>query len=134
METGSGINMKLRVGLLVFTILPLCTFAAAQDLTLQPWNPTGIYGIGQRVGWTIIAESGKTPAGKYTYEIRENNFDVIKSGQLDLSSGTTTVEARLNEPGMLYLEITPPSGEKPIAAGAAVAPTQIQPVIPPPAD
>jgi hypothetical protein len=115
-----------------------CAFAAqAQQITFTPFHKTGIYELGERVGW---AAQG---AGAYSYEIRKNNRDVIQAGTLDLASGSPTIETTVNEPAMLYVEVlptasaTPPSaGAKPSAihVGAAIAPWKLQPSVPRPAD
>jgi hypothetical protein len=74
---------------------------------------------------------------RYNYEIRENNFTVLKSGVVDLASGTGTLEATLDHPGMVYARlsfigapapVTPPTQQEldKMTVGAAVAPEQIQ--------
>ena len=42
---------------------------------------------------------------KYSYEIRENNLKVLKSGVLDVSSGAAVLETTLDHPGMLYARL-----------------------------
>ena len=58
----------------------------------------------------------------------------MKSGTLD-PGRPTTIETRLNEPAMLLLELTPadPAAKRQVA-GAAVAPREIRPSAPRPAD
>jgi cephalosporin-C deacetylase len=118
-----------------FTVLVFALLAAAShaaDFTLAPLNPGGIYKLGESAGWTV-SPSG-APVGGYTYELRKNNLDVLKSGTLDLSA-TSVIDVRLNEPAMLFLEIKGPAAEaKPTVAGAAVAPEKLQPSIPKPRD
>ena len=69
---------------------------------------------------------------------------MLKSGILDLSRGTATLEIVVNEPSMVYVQVTP-EGEQPPPAdaaqrkpyasvGAAVAPDRLQPSVPRPAD
>lgn len=125
--------MNRRIWLSFLAVLIFANIGRAQDLLLYPWKSTGIYSIGEPVGWTIEMASGAA-AHKYQYVIRENNFDVIKSGEIDPPSGKATVETALNEPGMIFLDITAPGITHHIVAGAAVAPTMLKPVIPPPAD
>ena len=70
--------------------------------------------------------------GKYSYVIRKNNVDVIQKGELDLASGSATIETKLDEPAMLYVEVT---GSGPaIHLGAAIAPWKLAPSVPRPAD
>jgi cephalosporin-C deacetylase len=113
-------------------------------LVFEPFHPNNIYKIGERAGWTIHALLGAEYT-RYSYELRENNFTVLKSGVVDLSSGEATIETRLDHAGMLYLRLNfigapPPAG--PVTAqeldkmtvGAAVAPEQIRPPAAKPAD
>ncbi len=113
-------------------------FSHAQQLTATPYRSDGIYQIGEPVGWTISS----TIPGSFKYIVRKNNFELIKSGDLDLSGGPAKIEVTLNDPAMVYLEFpdvpaptTPSAGRKPPDAfGAAVAPEKLQPSIPRPAD
>ncbi|HEY6332992.1 MAG TPA: acetylxylan esterase [Blastocatellia bacterium] len=109
-------------------------------LVLVPYKASGIYQIGEMVGWTIGPTAGSA-AANYTYQVKKNNREVIASGTLDFSSGHATVEVRVNEPAMVYLEISPAGGQSKdaaadakIAAGAAVAPDKLQPSVARPAD
>jgi cephalosporin-C deacetylase-like acetyl esterase/lysophospholipase L1-like esterase len=155
------VSHRRPIPIFAITLLGLFELAtlrcAAQELTFAPYNKTGIYKIGEKVGWTVAFPEGTTlPMAKYTYALKKNNFDVIKSGELDLSSGKTDIEISTNEPAMLYLQLTPeastesaatdsnketedksPSDRRRravIAAGAAVAPTQLRPSVERPAD
>jgi cephalosporin-C deacetylase len=113
---------------------------AARQIALTPFKPSGIYEIGEKVGWTVSLPRGASPAGDYKYTIKKNNFDVIKTGTLDLSSGSATIDITLNEPAMVYVQIASPDGaaDDPgnagIVVGAAVSPEQLQPSVPRPAD
>ena len=110
--------------------------AVAQQLTLTPFNGSGIYALGEKAGWTATLPPGTAaPAGGYTYTIKKNNLDVIKSGRLDLASGRATIEIALDEPAMLHVEVSPAAGGAGRSvAGAAVAPAKLQPSVPRPAD
>ena len=108
--------------------------AGAQSLVCTPFHAAGIYNLGERAGWTVTLPQGQSaPPGAYTYTIRKNNFDTIKSGDLDFSSGAATIETRLDEPAMLYAEVKPPTGPA-IHLGAAIAPAGFQPSVARPAD
>jgi cephalosporin-C deacetylase-like acetyl esterase len=114
-------------------------YCQAQDVLLAPLRPSGIYDIGQDVGWTVkLAPGAAATMGKYGFVIRKNNLDVIKSGQFDLSTGQARVDVSVGEPAMLCLQIKPPPGapigKLPIAAGAAIAPLKLQPSSPRPSD
>jgi len=134
---------------LLFGLLLLASPAAAQSLpnvtlTFEPFHASGIYRIGERVGWIVRAPlfGGHT---KYSYEIRENNLKLLKSGILDVSSGEAVLEASLDHPGMIYARLsfiglpppaTPPTPQEldKMTLGAAVAPEQIRPPTAKPAD
>ncbi|CAN5527188.1 hypothetical protein BH09PLA1_BH09PLA1_12040 [soil metagenome] len=102
-------------------------------VTLAPFNKSGIYEVGERAGWTLAAPDAGP--GQYTFVLKENNHRIIKSGELDLSSGVATIEISSSEPAMLHLDVTLPApGAAHIIAGAAIAPTKLQPCLPAPAD
>jgi len=116
--------------LLVFACL-----AQSQQLSFVPFHSTGIYRLGEKAGWTVSLPKD-APAAKFNYEIKENNFDTIKVGTLDLSSGSATIETTLQEPAMIYVTVNV-EGAPPASAvhlGAAVAPTQLKPSVPRPPD
>jgi cephalosporin-C deacetylase-like acetyl esterase len=128
--------------------LPPSSASPQPTLTFTPYHASGIYNVGDTVGWRVTAPDG-TPraAGLYTYTVKTNNLDVVKTGTLDLSTGKATIEASVDEPAMLYVSVARPpdanadaSGgpfgrrRRPIALGAAVAPTKLLPVAPRPAD
>src|SRR5678815_3470560 len=106
----------------IFAIADLC---AAQQLTFTPYKTSGIYAVGEKVGWTVSKVQG-TPVNNYAYAIKKNNRIVIKTGMLDLSTGRPSIEVTLDEPAMVYVEISSPGGET-FAVGAAVAPESLQP-------
>ena len=120
--------------------------ATAQQLLFTPFNSDGIYRRGEKAGWTASLPAG-VPGAKYTYTIKKNNLDVLKSGTLDLSSGSATIEITLGEPAMIYVDINaypsvpktvegpmPAARPRPVALGAAVAPSELQLSTPRPAD
>lgn len=119
-----------------FTLLLLAVGSTcfAQEVTVAPSKPTGIYDLGERVAWTVSAPKTTSDPRSYSYKIKKNNSEVLTSGDIDLTSGAATIETSLNDPAMLYLEVTSPGSDKKVTAGAAVAPTKLQPVAPRPAD
>lgn len=112
---------------------------AAQQLTATPFNPNGIYAVGEKVGWSVTLRSGvPAPMGNYTYTVKKNNLEAIKAGELDLSSGTATIESAIDEPAMVFVQVMPPAASAAdgptggrraggMSLGAAVAPTKLQP-------
>ncbi len=129
-----------------FTILAACCFVlaathlcSAQQVKLTPYKASGIYRLGEKVGWTANLPQGALPTGDYAYTIRKNNQDVIKTGRLDFSRGRATIEVILNEPAMVYVQISSPpdtglDARAGMAVGAAVAPEKLKPSAPRPAD
>jgi cephalosporin-C deacetylase len=111
---------------------------AAAPLTLTPYHAGGIYKLGETVGWKVTPNVGA--AAEYQYTVKKNNMEVIKTGALHPADAGASIEVSLNEPAMLYVEVTA-GGQSikdakgnPLAVGAAVAPEQLQPSQPPPAD
>jgi cephalosporin-C deacetylase len=132
----------LLAGLGLAALFSTCA-SAQQELTFTPYHANGIYQPGERLGWTVTRSSGAAGQTRLAYEIKKNELDVLKSDTLDLSSGTATIEAVLDEPCMVFVELKPegaataPGGpqRRPYASlGAAVAPERMQPSVPRPAD
>jgi len=120
----------------VAMLLALCVVlaAGAQQLVCTPFHQNGIYEPGERAGWTVARADQNAPA-RYTYVVKKNNMDLIMKGDLELAGGAATIAATLNEPAMLYVQITSEGATKPaVTLGAAIAPAKIQPSVPRPAD
>src|SRR6516165_9313187 len=77
-----------------------------QQLTFTPYHASGIYGIGETVGWTVTP-GPVAPTYRYKWTIRRNNAVVLKEGKLELSSGKDKIEIRGDEPEMLYVAVEP---------------------------
>src|SRR4051812_21933349 len=92
-----------------------------------PYHASSIYALGETAGWNVTLPWGAHSA---SYVIRQNNLTEIGHGTI--RPGTPTkIEAKLDEPGMVYVEVTEnTAGAKAKALGAAVAPEKIQPSIP----
>lgn len=137
-----GRSSVLLAGMLAALSCPPAS--AQQEVTFAPFHANGIYLPGENVGWTVKRPLDAAGPVRFTYDIKKNGFDVLRSGILDLSSGTATIEVVVNEPSMIYVQVTP-EGETPPPAdaaqkkpwasvGAAVAPERMQPSVPRPAD
>ncbi len=103
------------------------------QLTFAPYHSTGIYKIGETVGWTVTP-GPVTPTYAYKYTVRRNNNVVLKEGKLDLSSGKDIIEITGDQPEMIYVAVEPYavlSSATP-APDAAPAPAAAPP--PPPAN
>ena len=123
----------------------------AEQLTFTPYHASGIYDMGETVGWTVTP-GPVTPTYAYKWTIRRNNAVVLKEGKLDLSSGKDRIEIAGDQPEMIYVAVEAyanlPGVEEGTkftggnagrntgfyAAGAAVAPQKLQLSTPRPAD
>ena len=142
---GAAYKAPLFIALLCAPLLA----SAQHQLTFVPFHSSGIYKLGEVAGWNVVT-TPNTTCLHYDYTVKENNQAILKTGQLDLSSGSAKIEAQVNEPAMLYVEVdaacpaaapadaaanakpAPPTPEA--VLGAAIAPTQLQPSVPRPAD
>ncbi len=123
----------------VILFLALSHLCSAQQLTLTPYKASGIYTIGEKVGWTVNSPKEADASGDYAYTIKKDNQDVIKTGTFNFSKDPVAIEVGLDEPAMVYAQIFVPSGKghgarEVINVGAAVAPEKLQPSVPRPAD
>src|SRR4051812_16244736 len=78
----------------------------AQQLTFVPYHASGIYDVGETVGWTVTP-GPVDPAYSYKWTVRRNNAEVLKEGKLDLSSGKDKIEVKGDQPEMIYVAIEP---------------------------
>ncbi len=109
--------------------------ASAQPVVLAPLHPTGLYAVGEKLGWELTAPGTGPTTVRYT--LKKNGLTVLRQDTLDLSSGHATIETSLDEPGAVLLEITGDGGGRGggrTLAGALVAPEKLQPSSPRPAD
>ena len=77
-----------------------------QQLTFAPYHASGIYDVGETVGWTVTP-GPVTPTYAYKWTIRRNNAVVLREGKLDLSSGKDKIEITGEQPEMIYVAIEP---------------------------
>ena len=75
-----------------------------QQLTFTPYHASGIYGLGETVGWTVTPDP-VAPTYAYKWTIRRNNAVVVKEGKLDLSTGKDKIEIVGDQPEMIYVAI-----------------------------
>jgi cephalosporin-C deacetylase-like acetyl esterase len=98
--------------LLVIAFLLAAAVVAAQrgpipqQLVFTPYHASGIYDIGETVGWTVTP-GPVVPTYAYKWTIRRDNAVVLKEGRLDLSSGKGTIEITGDQPEMIYVAIEP---------------------------
>jgi cephalosporin-C deacetylase-like acetyl esterase/lysophospholipase L1-like esterase len=115
--------------------------ASPLPITLTPYKPSGIYALGEPVGWKIAVRPGAQAHADYTFTAKKNNLEIIKTGHLNLGDGHAAIELSLSEPAMVYVEVSRSAAsegdnnkETPLVVGAAVAPEKLQPAVPAPAD
>ena len=53
---------------------------SSPPITLAPYEPGGIYALGETVGWRVSARAG-APAADYTYTAKKNDLEIIKTGR-----------------------------------------------------
>ena len=51
----------------VFFFLTAADVCSAQQVTLTPYKASGIYSVGDKVGWTATLPQGASPIGEYSY-------------------------------------------------------------------
>jgi cephalosporin-C deacetylase-like acetyl esterase len=140
----SGTGTAVVQAWILLALLTACaaTPLLAQKPTFTPDHPTGIYAVGERVGWTVTLPPADS---SYRYVVRENGGTVLDSGRVALRDGKGRIETSLSEPGMILVEVRPSTpdrnfgdrstgGPGKVLLGAAVDPTGIRPAEPKPAD
>src|SRR5437763_2810972 len=95
------------------SILLAATYAFAQrgapipeQLVFTPYHLSGIYGVGETIGWTVMP-GPVTPTYAYKWTIRRNNAVVLKEGKLDLGPGKDKIEITGDQPEMIYVAVEP---------------------------
>ncbi len=123
-----------RVRVTLFAALLLCAAAGADESAgpaYVPYHSSGIYALGETAGWNVTLPWSSPTV---SYVVRRNNLEELGRGTLKPGM-PARIEARLGEPGMVYVEVTENRpGAQPKALGAAVAPEKIERAIPEPRD
>ena len=112
------------VALMVCALAAFGNAAAAEQPqpSFTPFHADGIYALGEKVGWTVTAAPGTVPPkGHFSYTIKSNDLDVVKTGSFDLGSGTATIETTFDRPAMLYVEVDYQAGLAPPLSPAEYA-------------
>jgi cephalosporin-C deacetylase len=125
MASASRKVRALACSLLIVLGLAAWQNASAADepqLTFTPFHANGIYALGEKVGWTVTPAPGTVPPrGRFSYTIKSNNLDVVKTGAFDLGSGTATIETTFDRPAMLYVVVDYQAGFPPSLSPAEYA-------------
>jgi len=115
------------------------TSAQAQQLAFTPFHASGIYAVGERVGWTVATAPGQSaPPGAYHYVVKRDGQTIVGKGTFTLASDSARIVTSLHQPGMILVEVRPPTPDSAfrgasksevgrVLLGAAVAPTRIRP-------
>jgi hypothetical protein len=78
--------------------------AIPQQLTFTPYHTSGVYDVGDTVGW-IVTAGPATPTYRYRWTIRQNNAVALAEGMLGFADGNAVIEIVARQPGMLYVAI-----------------------------
>ena len=89
---------------LVATTLSAQRAPIPQHLVFTPYRASGIYDVGDTVGWTVTPATSP-PSYAFKWTIRRNNAVVLKEGTLDLSTGKAAIEIVADEPAMIYVAV-----------------------------
>jgi cephalosporin-C deacetylase len=92
-----------------------------QQLSFTPFHTTGIYKVGETVGWTVTP-GPVTPTYAYKYTVRRNNAVVLKEGKLDLATGKDTIQITGDQPEMIYVAVEPYAVLPSAAPGSSSSP------------
>ncbi len=96
---------RLVFGLLLADVLVFAQRAPIpRQLAFTPYHASGIYDVGETVGWTVKA-GPVPPTYAYKWTIRRNNAVVLKEGKLDLSKGEDKIEITADRPATIYVAI-----------------------------
>ena len=104
-KTLSKLQSNGFVTAVLVALLACATIGSQGQVVLRPKNSNGLYQVGEKAVWTVKPASEST-ATNATYAVRKNGTTQIQQGTLDLSSGSATIEAGLDEPGELVLSVT----------------------------
>ena len=127
----------IRRFLCLIALLLLPAAGSAQEISVTPSTPTGVYDVKEQIEWRVeVSGADKAKLVEAHYTLKKGELTPLRDGTLDLSSGSATVDATLDEPGTVLLEIKAKGGGKEIRAlgGAVAAPQKIQPSAPRPDD
>ncbi|MEO7192092.1 MAG: acetylxylan esterase [Vicinamibacterales bacterium] len=127
---------RLRHQLLIRTLVAgflLCCsarLAVAQGIAITPVKEGFTYDIKEPIVWDVAAADAST--GSVEFALLKDGQTSYRTGTLTLENGRGRIETSLGEPGTVLLRIG--TGRGASMAGALVAPRQIRPSSPRPAD
>jgi cephalosporin-C deacetylase len=117
----------------------LClSFAPAsrgQELLVAPGQALGLYQPGQNVHWNIQVKGADVSEAGFI--LKQGGLTELARGKATLAEGKGQIDAKLDEPGWLLVEVSvKTTNGKPVKAlgGALISPERIQPALPRPED
>jgi len=111
--------------------------AMAQRIVVTADHADGIYKAGETVHWSLKWEGDAAAPASVDYVLKKGGRTEVGKGTAMLADGAGSVEAKLENPGALLLEVRQPGGQgrRNRALGGVVAsPDQIKPSSERPAD
>src|ERR1039457_3802434 len=90
-----------------------------QQLVFAPYHASGIYDVGEMVGWTVTPGPVESTYS-YKWTIRSNNAVVLKEGKLELLSGKDKIGTTGDRPELHYVAMQPVA--KPVTDGTVATP------------
>ena len=91
-----------RIAILVFLVTLLLTAnGLAQQLTVTPENPSGVYRLNEPIRWRVAVAGAKADtATEARYEVsKDGAAKPLQAGDIHITSGGATIETSLKEPG-----------------------------------
>jgi cephalosporin-C deacetylase-like acetyl esterase len=131
--------VALWAGLLAAVAAEKKTAPAGYQLTVRADRAEAVYAVGDAVTFQIqLTHQGQpVETAEVSWTTTKDGVAPTNSGKLKLSSGGASVDAKLAEPGFLQCRVTfrSPAGSNVVAlGGAAIAPQEIPPSLPVPAE
>ena len=136
-RTGTPMSHRTRCRICgFFTLVLLSAVCDAQEIAVAPSKPSGVYALKEKIEWHINVTGDKSKLAGVHYTLKKGGLTPLHDAVLDLSSGSAVIDATLEEPGTVLLEIKAKADGKDIRAlgGAVAAPEHIQPSRPRPDD
>jgi cephalosporin-C deacetylase-like acetyl esterase len=121
--------------LAVWFCLLLAPLVSGQELVVSPDNATGIYQPGETIRWQVQVKGGDVAEAAFV--VKTGGLTEMAKGNVALVDGLGQIEAKLDAPGWLLVEVSvKPAADKKVTAlgGALVSPEKIEPALPAPDD
>jgi cephalosporin-C deacetylase-like acetyl esterase len=111
--------------------------APAQEIVTTASTPDAVYRAGETAHWGIeLRGPGTDGAAEVRYVVKRNGLQPVREGALPLQNGRAELEARLDAPGTLLVELKAKLKDREVSglAGAAFSPNKLSPSLPRPKD